>query len=39
MNQNLRKNYLSSVNRNKISFSDFDALSPFTDTNNKKEGK
>ena len=26
MNQNLRKNYLSSVIRNEISFSDFDAL-------------
>jgi len=39
MNQNLRKNYLSSVIRNEISFSDFDVLSPFPNTNNKKEKK
>jgi len=39
MNQNLGKNYLSSVIRNEISFSDFDALSFFLNTNNKKGGK
>ena len=39
MNQNLRKNYLSSVVRNKISFSDFDTLSPFSDTNNEQGEK
>ena len=39
MNQNLRKKYLSSVIRNEISFSDFDALSPFSNTNIKGGGK